>query len=186
VIQRRGITSTPFTSPGDFDKLPIEDRFKPRDALVANMELIDAFVAENPFKLSEDEREVVRSWRDLVAGKFYIYRCLKKYTVFLTTRDPVIAYGVVSLTDPLGDLVGHRLPHMCKAVLLKFKGWIVYDGKLAGYNVHFGGGFRRRLKDSYDVAKERHGIISSLASLLRSRQVQRTSHTEKTGLDIEE
>jgi hypothetical protein len=33
---------------------------------------------------------------------------------------------------------------------------------LAGYNVHFGGGVRRRLKESYDAAKERHGIITSL------------------------
>lgn len=162
VNQRQGITSTPFTTPGDFGKLPIEERLKLRDALVANMELIDAFVAENPFKLSEDEQEIVRSWKDLVAAEFYVYRCLKKYTVFLTTREPVIAYGVLSLTDPLEDLVGHRLPHLCRAVLLPFKGRIVYDGMLGGYNVHFGGGVRRRLKESYNAAKERHGIITSL------------------------
>jgi hypothetical protein len=142
--------------------LAIDERLKLRDALVANMDLIDAFVAENPFKLTEDELEVVRSWNDLVAGEFYVYRCLKKYTVFLTTREPVIAYGVLSLTDPLEDLVGHRLPHLCKAVLLPFKGRIVYDGMLAGYNVHFGSGIRRRLKESYDDAKERQGIITAL------------------------
>ena len=97
-----------------------------------------------------------------MAGEFYVYRCLKKYTVFLTTREPVVAYGVLSLTDPLEELIGHRLPHLCKAVLLPFKGRIVYDGMLAGYNVHFGGGIRRRLKESYDDAKRRMGIITSL------------------------
>jgi hypothetical protein len=162
VNQRQGITSTPFTTPGEFGKLPIEERLKLRDALVTNMELINALVAENPFGFAEDEREVVLSWKDLVAAEFYVYRCLKKYTVFLTTRDPVVAYGVLSLTDSLEDLIGHRLPHLCKAVLLPFKGRIVYDGMLAGYNVHFGGGVRRRLKESYDAAKERHGIITSL------------------------
>jgi hypothetical protein len=162
VNRRQGITSAPFTKPGHFGKLPIGERLKLRDALVGGMDLIDAFVAENPFKLSEDELEVVRSWNDLEAGEFYVYRCLKKYTVFLTTGEPVVAYGVLSLTDPLEDLVGHRLPHLCKAVLLPFKGRIVYDGMLAGYNVHFGGGVRRRLKASYNDAKERHGIITSL------------------------
>ena len=138
VNQRLGVTSTPFT-PRQVAKLPTEERLKLRDALVANMDLIDAFVSENPFKLPEDELEIVRSWKDLVAGEFYVYRCLKKYTVFLTTREPVVAYGVLSLTDPLEDLIGHRLPHLCKAVLLPFKGRIVYDGMLAGYNIHVRG-----------------------------------------------
>ena len=154
VNQRQGTTSTPFTTPGDFGKLPIEERLRLRDALVANMELIDAFVAENPFKLTEDEQEIVRTWKDLVAGEFYVYRCLKKYTVFLTTREPVIAYGVLSLTDPLEDLVGHRLPHLCKAVLLPFKGRIVYDGMLAGYNVHFRG---RGSTEAQGVLRRRQG-----------------------------
>src|SRR5262245_29491952 len=87
VNQRRGITSTPFTTPEGFGILPIEERLKLRDALVANMDLIDAFVAENPFKLAEDELEIVHSWNHLVAGEFYVYRCLKNYTVFLTTVE---------------------------------------------------------------------------------------------------
>jgi hypothetical protein len=70
VNQRHGITSTPFTTPGDFDELSVEERLKLRDDLVAHRELIDTFVTENPFKLPEDEREVVRSWNDLVAGEF--------------------------------------------------------------------------------------------------------------------
>ena len=126
------------------------------------MDLIDAFASENPFKLPEDELEIVRSWKDLVAGEFYVYRCLKKYTVFLTAREPVVAYGVLSLMDPFEDLIGPRLPHLCKTVLLPFKGRIVYDGLLAGYNITFGGGIRRRLKESYNDAKERQGIITSL------------------------
>jgi hypothetical protein len=162
VNQRQGVTSTPFTTSGGFGRLAIEERLKLRDALVVNMDLIDAFVAENPFRLPEDELEIVRSWKDLVAGEFYVYRCLKKYTVFLTTGEPVVAYGVLSLVDSFEDLIGHRLPHLCKAVLLPFKGRIVYDGMLAGYNVRFGSGILRRLKASYDAAKERMGIVTSL------------------------
>ncbi len=162
VNQRQRITTTPFTTPEHFGRLAIEERLKLRDALVANMDLIDAFVSENPFKLSGDELEDVRSWKDLVAGEFYVYRCLKTYTVFLTTKEPVLAYGVLSLQDSFEDLIGHRLPHLCKAVLLPFKERIVYDGMLAGYNITFGSGIRRRLKESYNDAKERQGIITSL------------------------
>ena len=129
---------------------------------MANIDVINAFVSENPFNLSDDEREIVRSWKDLVAGEFYVYRCLTKYTVFLTAGEPVVAYGVLSLMDSFEDLVGHRLPHLCKTVLLPFQGRIVYDGLLAGYNITFGSGIRGRLKDSYNDAKERQGIITSL------------------------
>ena len=104
VNQRLDVVENPLASPDQVAKLPPEDRIKLRDALVANMDLIDAFVSENPFKLPEDELEIVRSWKDLVAGKFYVYRCLKKYTIFLTTGEPVVAYGVLSLMDSFEDL----------------------------------------------------------------------------------
>ena len=186
VNQRQGITSTPFTTPEHFGRLPIDERLKLRDALVANMDLIDAFVSENPFKLSEDELEVVRAWKDLVTGEFYVYRCLKKYTVFLTTREPVVAYGVLSLTDPLEELIGHRLPHLCKAVLLPFKGRIVYDGMLAGYNITFGSGIRQ---EAQGVLRRRQGTAGdhhvSPATRRWSRIDRGTTHTKTPGVQIE-
>jgi hypothetical protein len=162
VNQRLGITRTPLTKPEEFGRLPTEERIRLRDGLPEHMDLIDAFVSENPSVLPEDELEIVRSCKDLVAGEFHVYRCLKNFTIFLTTGEPVVAYGVLSLTDTFEDLIGHRLPHLCKTVLLPFKGRIVYDGMLAGYNVRFGSGIRRRLKESYDDAKERMGIVTSL------------------------
>src|SRR5437764_5742569 len=110
VNQRLGITSTLFTVPGQFGGLPMDEQIKLRDALPEHIDLIDAFVSENPFGFKDDELEIVRSWKDLVAGKFYVYRCLKKYTVFLTTEEPVVAYGVLSLQDSFEDLIGPRLP----------------------------------------------------------------------------
>ncbi len=160
--RRLGIVGEGFTVPEQFGGMPPDQRIKLRDALVANPDQLDAFVSENPFNLPDDELEIVRSWNDLVAGQFYVYRILKKYTVFLTADEPVLAYGVLSLRDSFEDLIGPRLPHLCRTVLLPFKGRIVYDGLLAGYNVTFGSGIRRRLKQSYDEAKGRWGIITSL------------------------
>ncbi len=162
VNQRLGVVENPLASPDQVGKLPLEDRMKLRDALLANMDLIDAFASENPFNLPDEELGIVRSWKHLVAGDFYIYRCLTRYTIFLTTGEPAVAYGVLPLMDSFDDLIGPRLPYFCKTMLLPFKGRIVYDGLLAGYNITLGSGIRRRLKNSYDNAKERQGIITSL------------------------
>lgn len=162
VNQRLGTLGSRFAMPAQFGVIPPDQRIMLRDDLVANLDLIDAFVSENPFNLLDDELEIVRSWKDLVSAQFYIYRTLKKYTVFLTANGPVIAYGVLALQDSFEELVGPRLPFLCRTVLLPFKGRIVCDGLLSGYNITFGGGIRRRLKESYDEARGRQGIITSL------------------------
>jgi hypothetical protein len=106
----------------------------------------------------------VHSWRHLVAGKFYIFRELKKHTVFLSSEDQPIAYGVTALTQPFEELIGSYRPVLIDTVLLPFKDKIVYDGLLAGMGVSlsFGPGIRRMLNESYQAAKNRHGIITSL------------------------
>jgi hypothetical protein len=162
VNRRLGITTTRFIKPRQFGGLPTDERIKVGGALLEHMDLIDAFVAENPFGFTDVELEIVRSWKDLVAGEFYVYRSLKNYTVFLTSDEPVVAYGVLALMDRFDDLIRPGLPHLCKAVLLPFKGRIVYDGLLAGYNVTFGGGIKRRLNESYTEAKGRFGIVTEL------------------------
>jgi hypothetical protein len=142
--------------------LPPQQRLNVRDAMVKNLDLIDAFVGENPYKLAPDELDIVRSWKDLVAGDFYVLRFLKKYTVFLTAKEPTVAYGVVALSDPFEVVIDRPLPFYCKTVLLPFRGKIVYDGLLSGYNVIIGGNMTRELNDAYNAAKRRHGIVTSL------------------------
>lgn len=133
-----------------------------RDALSANTHLIDAFVEENPAHLPAEELEIVRSWKNLVAGKFYVFRELKKYTVFLSAEKEAIAYGVLALMRPFEDLVGPYLPVLTDTVLLPFKDQIVFDGLLNLYRISFGPGIRRSLNESFKEAKEWHGIVTSL------------------------
>jgi len=51
---------------------------------------------------------------------------------------------------------------MVEAILLPFKGRVIYDGLLSGYNIHFGGGIRSNLNDTYMLAKQRNRIITTL------------------------
>jgi hypothetical protein len=148
-------------NPAEFRSLSADSRLKTRNALLDNMNLIDMFVDLNPFELSGEELKIVLSWKHQVAGKFFVFRNLKKYTVFLAEKAPV-AYGVVALTEPFEDLIGSDFPIWAETVLLPFKDKIIYDGLLGRYNVFFGGGTRRRLQESYIRAKERLGIVTAL------------------------
>ena len=152
----------PLAGPEEFAKRSPQERVRVRDALLEHMGLIDAFLAANGAELSSEECAIIASWHNLVAGQFYVYRYLKKHTIFLTANSPVLAYGVLALADPFQDIVGPVLPRLGNTVLLPFKDNIVYDGILAGYNVTFGPGIRRHLKESYDRAKASTGIITSL------------------------
>ncbi len=157
----RVIPDNPAT-PEQIASLPPPTLLKVRDALLMQLDLIEAFVRENPARLPPEELDIVRTWRHLVAGKFYVFRELKAYTVFVSATRPPVAYGVVALSQPFEEVIGPYLPVMVQAVLLPFKDKIVYDGLLSRYNLSFGAGIRRMLTESYKQAKSRNGIVTSL------------------------
>lgn len=146
-----------------FRDLPLEKQLEVRDAFAADHSLIDRFIVENPQNLSYDELEIVGSWRKMVVGKFYIVRFLKKHAVFLVGGNEATAYGVLGLTQPIEDIIGAVVPVMVDAILLPFQGRIVYDGAMRRFPIAFGPGIRRSLDDEYRDAKERCGIVTSLA-----------------------
>lgn len=162
VNQRLKVIPNQVSSPDEFSALSPEVRAQVRDALNANLDLIETFAAENPAHLSDDELDIVRSWRHLVTDKFYVFRELKKHTVFLSTTSPAVAYGVLALSQPFEDLVGPYLPVLIQTVLLPFKDVIVYDGLMTRYNISFGPGIRRDLNEVFKEAKARHGIVTSI------------------------
>ncbi len=133
-----------------------------RDRLHEHPELIDSFVSTNPFHLEKDELDIVQSWKGFLRGKFFVWRYLRKHTVFITGEGEALAYGVLAPNKPFELMLGPQLPVAIEAVLLPFKGMIVYDGLFASYPVRFGPGIRRMLNETYREAKARHGIITSL------------------------
>ncbi|CAN5465905.1 hypothetical protein BH24DEI1_BH24DEI1_20170 [soil metagenome] len=144
----------------DYRACSSETKLSVRRALFASPELIDAFIEKNPQGYAEDRLAVIAGWKHVVAGEFYIERLLKKHAVFISGDDRV--YGVLALHDGFQDIVPRSLPFLVKAVLLPFKGKIIYDGLLEGYNVSFGRGISAGLKESYLAAKQRGRIIESL------------------------
>ncbi len=162
VNERLQVIPDHLASPEEFLAVPPEVRLKVRDAFLKHTDLIEQFAEQNPARLSNDELAIVRSWRHLVHGKFYVFRQLKKYMVFLSMTDPAIAYGVLALMQPFEELIGPYLPVLTETVLLPFNGMIVYDGLMSSYRISFGPGIRRRLNESFKESKARHWIVTSL------------------------
>ncbi len=159
--QQRGIFEG-VTTIDDFARLPLKEKSLIRDALYDHPELFDSFVKENPRNFSEDELEIVRSWKNFIRGRFILFRYLKKYIIVLSTDSPPKAYGVMALLDNLEEVMGLPLPILVDTALLPFKGQIVYDAFLAPYPISFGPGVRREMNETYQAAKARFGIITSL------------------------
>lgn len=176
--QRLHVIPGHFASVRDLGKLSLPDLVLIRDAVDADLGLIDSFVEENPARFAHDELEIVRSWRDRVSGDFYICRELAHYAVFLSAKEPAIAYGVLGLSQPIRTLAPD-LPIIVKTVLLPFKGRIIYDGLLDASSIALGSGAKRELNELLKAAKERHGIVTSLPlsdkSLPPKRQKARPS-----------
>ena len=145
------------------DKLTLKEKRQVRDALYENPQLIDAFATENPFDFSDEELDIVRSWKHFVAGDFFIERFLKKAAYFIAARGKPRVYAVLGLMDSIQEIFyWTRPPIMVNTVLLPFKGRIIYDGILIPYNMFFGGGIREELKEIYLTAKQNGRIIESL------------------------
>jgi hypothetical protein len=138
-----------------------EEKMRVREALYANSELIDAFVEKNPAQFSSENLEIISQWKRFIVGQFYIERFLKKYAIFISKDEQV--YGVLALHDAFDAMFyPEQLPVLVKAVLLPFKGQIIYDGLLQSYNVLFGRGISSDLKELYMAAKQQGRIIESL------------------------
>lgn len=160
VNQRRQIWPD-IKSVEQYVALPLSEQTEVRSTLWENPDLIDAYVKENPDRLSLEERDIVGRWTRFVSGTFQIFRFLKKHTIFISDTSDV--YGVLGLHESLEEMFfGQPLPIMVKGVLLPFKGKIVYDGVLGRYNVLFGGGIRSRLREEYMAAKQNERIITTL------------------------
>jgi len=167
-----------ITSPQKLAQLSTKEKLKIRQVLWKHPERIDSFVHENPQNLAEEDLEILRRWgKYFVSGQFFILRHLKSGTIFVQS-DRV--YSVVGLQNELEEIIpSYVLPYIVEAVLLPFRGRIVYDGILSGYDILVGMGIRSELNHTYKVAKERSQIIASLEA-----DRQPAARSEKRALDL--
>jgi hypothetical protein len=133
-----------------------------RKKLFMTKTIILTYVDENPYALTTEELAIVRSWEHFIAGDFFVFRYLKKYTILISEEKTAKAYGVLGLQNTFEELIGPHLPITVKTILLPFRDSIVTDGLLESYPVFFGGNITASLNDTYNKAKAMFGIIEQL------------------------
>jgi hypothetical protein len=67
----------------EYQKISNEQRVNLRNTFYKKPEIIDEFVQENPYEFSQEEMEIVSSWKNFVAGDFFIQSVTKKYAIFI-------------------------------------------------------------------------------------------------------
>jgi len=145
----------------DYISLSMQKKAKVRDTLWKKPDWIEKFLDENPNHLSVSEKDIVRQWQRCISGAFYILRCLKTHAIFIGKESKI--YGVLGLRDNLRDIFhGQPFPRKVEAVLLPYKGQIIYDGMMRTYDISFGQGIRSDLNEMYLTAKQNGRIITTL------------------------
>ena len=168
-----------ITTSEDLSVASDEEILKLNQSLYDNIHLIDEYVKENPDRISESKLEIVSKWKNFVQDQFHIERFLKNYAVFISTSSEKV-YGVLGLSEGFDKLIHKsRLPFLTDAVLLPFKGKIIYDGFLRSYNMYFGSGIKKRLKETYMRAKQNGRIIETLEEDEKQTKAAKPAQTEK-------
>lgn len=161
-----------------YRELTGEKRMEVRNAVWDNPHLIQEYVKHNPDNLGQAPLDIVSGWQQFQRGNFVLERHLKQYTIFIGDGNKV--YGVLGLLDELEEVVPkYALPLYVQAVLLPFKGVIVYDGLLSSYALSFGGGMRSGFKEAYNKAKRNGEIIVSFDTAVQTQSAAKAKKALK-------
>ena len=129
--------------------------------LWSDVTIIDDYLNENP-DLPDDHKEIIRSWKRRIQGKFMMERHLQKGTIFISLEDEEVyqVSGIISSWEEM--FFGAPMPLMLEATFMPFRDVIISDGLVMPYNILVGGGMKRMFKDVYMTAKKSGRIQQSL------------------------
>ncbi len=150
----------------EFDALGTKRQLEIRNQLYKDVEIIDEFCETNPVNLTELELGQILQWKNFIMGKFLFYKQFKNYCAVLYGKESVVL-GVKGLSQPFYEILPF-FPIYVETVLLPFQEKIVSDGYFGTFSIHFGGNLKRVLKNDYDIAKMKFGIIEKLPMELLS------------------
>lgn len=144
----------------DFLELKLDVKLKCREALLADDNIYDQYIAIYKNQLTTEQVAVVSGFKKKICGTFVILKCLAKHAIFLDTNCKKY-YAVTALGDPFINFYP-RFPVFVKAVLLPFNNKIIYDGFLENYNINLGRNMANNMIEDYKLAKQNNQIITNL------------------------
>ena len=139
--------------------------------------LIDDFVRDNPFELPQHQLVDARGFRYAVRGRFFVERILKKHAIFVSTADSRV-FAVEGLTERIDEVLSRTSPlgvaTLLDAVVLPYRGRLVWDGLSNMVPMRFGPGIRASFRTTYARAKERGEVILAIGEPSRAPVLPRT------------
>ncbi len=145
----------------EFHKNDIEKTVPIRKKVFSDSNIIDEYIKENPDKLSNEEAQILASWKKSLEGEFYLVKYEKDYALFLNSKEQKV-YGVKGIFDSFNEKFDGYSPIMIKIRLIQFNDSLIYDGIFFPYHISFGGGMRSSIKVEVDTAIQKYGVITSL------------------------
>ncbi len=136
--------------------------YKVREVLWEKPELIDDYISE--IELSQEKIDILRLWRtNHKIGMFFVLEYKEEYAVVLASNEngDEILYGVKGISDSVESTLQRSVPTQIEAILLPFKGKIIYDSFMTTMPLSYGEGAKASFREMYEKAIKR-GIITSL------------------------
>ena len=160
-VNRKYRVSRRLKSIATAKSLNLADVKEVTNKLWSDVTIIDDYLKENE-DLPEEHREIVRSWKRRVQGKFMMERHLKKGTIFISLEDEEVyqVSGIISSWEEM--FFGAPMPLMLEATFMPFRDVIISDGLVMPYNIIVGGGMKQMFKNVYMTAKKSGQIHQSL------------------------
>ena len=138
----------------------VQSALKTANKLWSDDTLIDDYLAQA--QLSDENRDIVSSWKKHISGKFILERHLRKGSIFISMNDEKV-YLVKGLNSTWREMLdGMPPPVLLNATLLPWKDVIISDGLVALTPVYFGKGYSTEFKEIYMNAKHNSAIFNSL------------------------
>lgn len=149
------------------DRRLLDETSRVLDALWGHRELVDSFVAENPWRLDERHLETVRPWRHALTG---IYVCVDAQPDSALYLGDGRVFAVRPLISP-ADAGIRTTPCLVALTLLPFDGEVVTDGRIRHLSDAMGPNGAALLAGQLASATAR-GVIATDAELVAYDQTR--------------
>jgi len=141
----------------DFQNLGYKVKFKCRERINEDWELINCYLNENFESLATSDIKIIEGFKKKISGDFVVVKCLKNYAIFFHTETQIF-YEVKALFDRFDKMMS-GFPTLIKTTILPYGDYIIYDGFLEPYNLIFGYEMTLELNELYKKSKEGKKII---------------------------
>jgi len=157
--QRQGIISAD-TDFNKFIALDFQKKFKCRDKLYENMELLDEYIKIRSDSLTIDQIKILEGFKKKIKSDFVILKCLAKHAIFIDTTNHKI-YAVKALADRFDNFFS-EFPVLCNTTIIPFKDKIIYDGFISSNGIYYGKNMTKDMNEDYKQAKINKAIITTI------------------------